>query len=461
MTGELESDRESKPSALARVAPPTSFQKVFRIRNFKLFVAGEAVSLLGDQFFYIGLPWLVLQLTGSGLAVGLVLAVSAIPRAFFMLIGGALTDRLSAHSVLLSSNVARMLLTGVLAALVYTGAVNLPILYVLAFLFGLVDAFFYPASGAIVPQLVEKDDLQPANAVIFGLAQLSLALGPFMAGGLIFLLSGESAVHAGASPGLMGIALVLAVDTATFLVSIITLWMMRIPASQTSEIEAEHGRSQFLESIRAGLVLVWKDRTLRALFFIIAILNLSFTGPIAVGVPVLADLQLPEGAGAYGIIMSAFGVGSLLGTIAAGALPRPSPRILGVLLITLLIPLGSGIICLGFVKVTLIAAAIAFGMGMANGYVTVSFVTWIQRRTPVSLLGRMMSVVMFASVGLQPFSMAIAGFVIGWNPTALFVGAGVVMIVLALVSLSNPHVRNMGLEKPAQTRTVGPSEFRA
>ena len=176
----LQEETQARPSPLA----------VLRSRNFRLLWIGEAISLLGDQFYMIALPWLVLQLTGNALAVGTVLAVAAIPRALFMLVGGALVDRFSPRSLMLGSNLVRFGLVVLLAGLVLTGTIELWMLYVMALFFGLADAFFYPAQSAIVPQLVKERDLPTANALVQGTAQLSLFVGPMLAGGLIALFSG-------------------------------------------------------------------------------------------------------------------------------------------------------------------------------------------------------------------------------------------------------------------------------
>src|SRR5579859_7060017 len=125
-------------------------------RDFRLMFAGESVSLLGDQFHFVALAWLTLQLTGSGVALGTVLMAAAIPRAVFMLVGGAISDRISPRSLMLVANALR---TVVVAALVLTRHVQLWQLYVLGLVFGLVDAFFYPALHTIVPMLVCDEQL--------------------------------------------------------------------------------------------------------------------------------------------------------------------------------------------------------------------------------------------------------------------------------------------------------------
>src|SRR5690349_8232693 len=109
-----------------------SFGEVLRNRNFRLLWIGEGISVLGDHFFVIALPWLVLQLTGDSLAMGTVLALSAIPRALLMLVGGALTDRFSPRRLMIASNAARFVLVSLLTALVFANRVEMWMMYTLA-----------------------------------------------------------------------------------------------------------------------------------------------------------------------------------------------------------------------------------------------------------------------------------------------------------------------------------------
>lgn len=423
--------------------------EVLRVRNFRLLWIGEAISLLGDQFHLIALPWLVLQLTGSSLAMGMVLAVAGIPRALFMLVGGALTDRFSPRGLMLASNLLRLGLVAVLAALVLVGRINLGMLYLFALTFGLMDAFFYPAQSAIVPQLVGKEHLQAANSLTQGTAQLSLFAGPVLAGTVIALLNGGSASIDGESvPGLRGLAFAFAFDAFTFLMSALTLWLIRIECDEGQTTEASDERG-VLASIREGLYYVWSNPGLRTLFLVVAAINLLVNGPFFVGIPVLADSRFLGGAAAFGIIMSAYGGGSLLGIILAGALPSPPLRYLATILLAITSGLGVGIALLGFVPSTPVAALDALMMGTVNGYVFILFITWLQRRTPRTMLGRMMSLLMFAAVGLNPVSMALSGALVELNVVALFVGAGALMAAITLLSAFHPNVRALGLEAEA------------
>lgn len=409
---------------------------VLRIRNFRLLWIGEGISLLGDQFYLIALPWLVLSLTGDALAVGTVLATAGIPRALFMLVGGALTDRFTPRRLMINSNLARMGLTGLLAAMVLTDLVQLWMLYAFALLFGLADAFFFPAQTSIVPKLVGRDQLQAGNAMIQGTAQLSLFAGPVLAGTLI------SWLDAGATHSMSGIAVAFALDSLSFLASILMLSQMRIENVDTSSETAEGG---VLASIREGLVYVWNDATLKMVFGLMVGINLLVAGPVSVGIPVLARLRFAEGAAAFGLIMSAYGGGSLAGIVLAGILPKPSSRRMGPVLLSVMSLLGIGLAAIGMTSMLSVAAVASLIMGAANGYNMILLITWMQGRVSAAMTGRIMSLMMFAAIGLNPVSTALAGALIGLNLTALLVGAGILMTLFTLSAASSPSLRRLGM----------------
>ena len=142
-----------------------------RVHDFRLMWAGQAVSSIGDQFALVALPWLALVLTGSALALGGVLAVMAVPRAALMLVGGVYVDRLSPRRVMLLSNGVRLVAVTVLGLIVLAGDVTLLMVYVFALVFGIADAFFFPAQQAIIPALVDPEQIPAANAIAQGTTQ--------------------------------------------------------------------------------------------------------------------------------------------------------------------------------------------------------------------------------------------------------------------------------------------------
>src|SRR5512143_1074568 len=296
--------------------------RVMSLRDFRLLFLGAATSLLGDQFALIATPWLVLQLTRDPLALGFVLALEGIPRAAFMLVGGAITDRLSPRIIMLISDVVRLVLTALMAIAVFTGTVQTWMLYAFGLGFGLVAGFAIPAENSIVPMLVKEQDLQAGNSLIMGVTQLIGFIGPTVAGVLI----------GGFSQSMFGVGMAFALDALSFAVSALCLWLIRGVRRQAS---AESPQKENLwASILDGVKYVWTDKPLRLIFLVVLALNFLVVGPLLVGIPVLADQRLPEGAVAFGLLMSAYSGGNLGGYLIAGSLPRPKAAIMKVLVIT-------------------------------------------------------------------------------------------------------------------------------
>jgi hypothetical protein len=174
--------------------------------------------------------------------------------------------------------------------------------------------------------------------------------------------------------------------------------------------------------------------------------NLLIVGPFEVGIPVLAYSRLPEGAAAFGIMTSAFGLGSLIGLGAAASLPAPRPQLFSSVAIGTLSLGGVLLAIMAFVDSTFAAVGLAFFIGISLGFSNLLTITWIQRRIPGTLMGRVMSVLMLGSLGLVPISTLIAGIVVTVNLSALLVVGGVGMALICLASLLTRPIRNMGFE---------------
>jgi Na+/melibiose symporter-like transporter len=417
----------------------TAPRSPFAIRDFRLLWLGESVSVLGDQFALIALPWLALVLTGSAFALGTVLAVMAVPRAVLMLVGGAYVDRVSPRRVMIVSNAARFVAVGLLAAIVLAGQAQLWMLYGFALVFGVADAFFYPAHTAIVPELVEGEQLQKANGIIQGTTQFAVLIGPALAGVVIALLGASSS--ATARPGVTGIGLALAADAITFVASIATLLFIR-PRDHAGGRE----KSSVVTDIVEGIRFVWRSPALRVILMVSMGLNLLIAGPIDVGLPYLAYARLPEGAVAFGLILSAFGGGSLVGLLAATLLPALRPSRFGTIVLSLVAMCGLTVAGLAFA--TSLPAVLTLGVlsGTILGYTNISMITWAQRRIPRELMGRVMSLLVFASVALMPISIAVAGVVVEISFEGMLLVAGLGMTLLTLATLLSRSVRDMGLQ---------------
>ena len=389
-----------------------------RVRDFGLVFSGETISMVGDQFHFIALAWLALQLTGSGLALGTVLMTAAIPRAVFMLVGGAFSDRLSPRSLMLYSNAIRAVVVAVLATLVITNHAQLWQLYILAAIFGVVDAFFWPAINTILPMLVPERQLAASNALLQGSGQLTGLIGPALAGVVV------AAVQTGPA---------FAIDAASFAVAAGALILVRGGRRSGPRAEAGAAERHLLETIGEGIAFAWRDPAIRSLIVLVAAFNFAFTGPISVGIAWMAR-EVWGGSAAFGILFSAFGAGALVGAVAAGSLHRV--RHLGWITLGLAGIAGIELAALGVAPSAPVAFAILLVMGLGIGFINVRVIAWLQGRVPEAMRGRVMSLLSLGSVSLSPFSLAVAGAVVDVAPAAMFAVAGVIVLGAAMTGIA-------------------------
>jgi MFS family permease len=388
-----------------------SYRNLLRSRDFSAFWAAQTASLVGDVFSFMALAWLVLQLTGSAAALGAVLAVQGIPRVLLMLVGGAVSDRISPRSTMLLSAAGRTLVAGALAALVLDHAALMWHVYVGAFLLGAVSAFFMPAQSSILPQLVDAELLEAGNAALQVTRQVANTVGPALAG---------LTVAAG------GTGAALAVDATCFALAAGLLLLVRGGAAAAP---GRPGLRVMLRDVGGGLTYVWRSVPLRALLFITLMLNLAFAGPYTIGITILARDRL-GGAVALGWILGGTGVGAVVGALVTGALGRP--RRLGWVMVGLMVWLGAGLALMGPLPSLALVVACGFLIGLAVGFGNTFATSWIQRITEPAMLGRVMALVLLAAVGLAPISYAVAGVIAQVHPVVLFAAAGGIMLLTGL-----------------------------
>lgn len=445
----MQTSRPPSPSSSQRPSHPAPQARalLFRDRNFLWMLSGAVISMLGDQFTLIALPWLVLKMTGDTLVLGTVLALISVPRALFMLIGGALVDRHSPKQVLMLTKYVNTLLLGLLAALVLSGGLALWMVYVLALAIGLSTAFSIPSGTAMLPSVVAPAHLQAANSVMLGLRQASMFLGPLLAG-LLIALFGDG--PQGTAAGARGTGVAFALDAFSFALSAWTLSKVLplagrgAPASQA-----------VLAAVAEGLRFFWRDTALRSCFIYWGVIALLIHGPVQIALPVLAATQLDLGAAAFGIMLGAHGAGTLVGMVLSGI--KPGLRVGGLGLTLLLVDgvIGLLFIPMGQISATWQGAGLMGVIGLLGGFMQVAVFTWIQRRVPPSMLGRAMSLFMFIFMGLAPMSAAVAGWLMrSVTLGQLFAGSGLLLVGLVLLALTTTQIRQLSDARPVTDSSV-------
>ena len=358
----------------------------FRHRDFRLFWGGQLVSLIGTWMQSVGQSWLVLELTGSPLQLGLVNALQFTPILLFSAIGGALSDRLGKRRILLVTQAVMMVQALVLALLVRSGHVRYWHVALLATIYGLGRAIDIPARQAFITDLVGRPDLPNAvalNSVVFNGARI---VGPGVAGLLIARFD---------------VAVAFFLNAASFVAVLAALLAMRTegrpdPAGQLGIRQGLIGALSYA----AGTPPVGFTLTL---LIVVSLLGLNFN----VVVPLIARDVLHQGAQGFGLLMSALGVGAVVGAAALALLRRDRPPLS--LLAGSAAILCAGVATLGLVTHFAVAVAVLAVLGGLQIYFSTSCNITLQLITPQALRGRVMGLYAMAFAGVTPFGSLLVG----------------------------------------------------
>jgi predicted MFS family arabinose efflux permease len=419
-----------------------------RIRNFRLLMGGQLVSTVGDMFYAVALPWFVLSSGGTPRDLGIVLAAYGIPRAGSVLLGGMLSDKVQPRLMMLVADIARALLVGGLAAIVLLDLHTLWILCAIAAPLGLFEGIFLPASMAILPSILDDDDLQAGNAINMATVQVATLAGPGVGG--VIVASVRS-----------GVAFVI--DAITFVVSALALAGMRgkravasatISSTSTAAAGAVVSPEAPAEAAEAApgdfseqepktfWALLRVSRLLQVGLTVSIVANLAFGALVEVALPDLAHGPLHAGATGFGLMISAFGAGALTGSLIGATLGKLPRRGLIALLLSLvqavfvaIVPFTGG----------LTGATISIALwGIANAMSNVLLITLLQQKMPRALLGRIMGAFMFANFGLYPLSVAVGGLVVDrFGPAILFPITGAMMFGAILYGIFQRELRDL------------------
>jgi MFS family permease len=408
---------------MARLRRPL---RVLRHRDFRFLWLAQSASGLGDAIVTVAIALFVIDLTGSATDLGLVLAAHAIPLVAFLIIGGVWADRLPRHRLMIVTDLARFGLHGLLALLIFTGAVEIWQIVVIEIVFGIAEAFFRPAASGLLPQTVPEEDIQEANAVTTMFLSFADFAGPALAAALVV------GVGAGAAFG---------IDAATFLLS--AIFLSRVHPRQRGS-EPAVARSSVWVELRQG----YREVRSRAWVWVtLASISVSlFVGlaPWYVLGPVIGKQQYGD-VGVYGAVAAAFGAGLVIGSlIGVGWKPR-YPMRLGMIFV-LAWPPAMMLYAVGVTLLLAIPAMVLAGIGIA--LFEVWWLTALADRIPPSRLSRVTSYDWMVSLGLLPLGYLLAGPLAGAFGAVEVLAAGCVLALLATAAALIPRETRMLTSRP-------------
>ena len=394
------------------MSPPPSSFGALRHRNFRLFIIGQFISLCGSWMQTVALGWLTLELSNSALQVGLVTTFGALPVLLFTLYGGVVADRVNRRRALIflqSLLLCEALTLGLLTAF---HVITVPMIYALALVGGTVSAFEIPIRQSWLIELVGKADLMSAIALNSSAFNLSRVFGPAIAGTLI---------------ATAGSAVCFLLNAVSFLAVLIGLLRIQPVPALARQVATRRA------TIREGVAHVFGSPWPRALVTLTAVFSVFGASFIAI-LPVYARDVLRAGAGGYGAIMSAFGVGAAAGALSIAAVGhrfRREATALGAG-----VSLGVALLLVGLVHHVVVALMLAMVCGLSMALNAIMTNTLLQSEAPDHLRGQVMGFYSFIVVGMAPFGSLQAGWISehAGTPVAVLLGGGVCLLAAGLTT---------------------------
>ena len=356
-------------------------------RNYRLFFFGQLLSLIGTWMQNIGQAWLVYQLTHSAVWLGAIGFLTSIPILFFSMFGGTLADKVAKKPLIIATQTASMIQAFILAGLVWSGFINPVGVGILAFTLGLINAFDMPTRQSFVIEMVGKEDLQNAialNSAVFNSARM---FGPAI-GGIVI--------------GILGVGWCFFLNGISFIAVIISLGLMKV-----HETPVKNAGTSVLNSIREGVSYLRSEETLTFLMILISVLTV-FGWSYSVLLPIFADRILNIGAIGLGNLLTANGIGALIGALTVASIgQKVAPRkfIFGGLSIFIF---SLFILAMSSSPILSMACLVGIGIGLISFFATAN--SMLQMRTPDSLRGRVMGLYALVFQGFFPFGSLAIGY---------------------------------------------------
>ena len=385
----------------------------FASRSFRLYFVGQIISMIGTWIEIVAQGWLVFDMTGSAFWVGVAAAASTVPTLLLSLFGGMLVDRYPRKAVLLWSQVLLMLLSFVFGAVILVGLATIPVILVLAFLIGSVSAVATPAIQAFISEIVERRHLPSAVALNSSIFNASRVIGPVLAGFMITWIGTGGAFIA---------------NGVSFLAVIAALLAIELPQSAPRSIAPEHP----IQSIRDGIAYAWRHPIIRTIVLFVAVVSI-FGWSFMAMLPVVARRVFGIGADGMGYLYSAFGLGSLCGTVVVSMTSggvRGSIKVIGGVL-----TFAFGLLAFTFATWLPVALGCLFisGLGMLTAFATMTGT--VQRLVEDRFRGRVMSIYLMVLLGLMPFGNLLMGLLSEHFSTAVALRTGAMVTIAATVVL--------------------------
>jgi MFS transporter, DHA3 family, tetracycline resistance protein len=391
-----------------------------RHRDFRLLLTGQTVSSFGNSISNVAVPFQLLALGASPLQLGITIAIETVTAVAFLLLGGAVADRVQRRTLILASDALAGSVLATVAALSTSGALRIEHLYVAAAALGAAEAFLSPAFSAIIAELVPADILRAGNAARLLSRSAARIAGPTIGGLVVAFVSPAAA---------------FGIDALTFLFSFATL-LLAHPDKRTAAPS-----TSIVADIREGFGYVFRYRWLWTTTIYFMLVNVAYAGQSGVMTPLLVRDTLAGDARVFGFVNSAYGVGTIVAGIGVAQLAARRP---GRVMFAFELLAALGVLAIGLAPTLPVVLVAMVVMGVALASSTVIWQSLLQRLVPTHVLGRVTSIDLLGNSVINPLAPLIAAALIGpVGPPGTFLIAGIYALVLVAIAVIASPLRDM------------------
>ncbi|MFC3418653.1 MFS transporter [Salinicoccus hispanicus] len=380
---------------------------IFKNRTFVLLFIASLFAVIGFSMFLTTTTWYVIRTLDMNGALGMILIAITVPRLVMMTYGGVVADKYKKTTIMFCTNLMQALLLLVLTLLLFNDALTVVWLLVIGGLFGMLDAFFGPASTSMIPKIIEKSKLQKANAYFQGVDQISFIIGPALA----------------------GIIMEVSSVTTSFFVAFILVGLSAIfvfpPLIKEAAVEKTDSQTP-LQNLKEGFSYVKASKFLVVGILVLITMNFFVFGTLQIGMPLIVDLLggTPINLSYMEVSLS---TGMIAGTLILG---KFYIRRKGQVTLYGLIAALSFYFFFGFLDNLILLAALLFFVGFAISFVFVPFFAAAQEITENRMMGRVMSLIFLAMNGFDPIAYAIVSIL-----TSIGVSIQFVIVIFAIIGI--------------------------
>ncbi|UNL87540.1 MFS transporter [Priestia koreensis] len=411
-----------KTNVNSTIFTPFRNHLLWRNNNFFRLWIGGAFSVIGYRLYSFIISWFVIELTGSTSILGLLFVCWAIPNMFFMIAGGALSDNYNKVKIMWISDITRAITLTILLILYVTNLTFTPALFVISLIFGISNAMFIPARDSLLPEIIEKFDIQKGNSLRELINQIAIVLGPVIgAVGIEILGAGKSFI----------IPIFFMIMSAFFIKKI----------SYTGFKVNKKEQKNLFREVKQGFLIIKNNKPIVYMFICMAVFNLGYFGPLVIGLPYLSKVALNTGVLGFTLFEVSMAAGMIIGSIICSKVNLTRT---GWVVFSNTLAAGLLFSLVGFANNVFLISLILMIIGILVTIINILMYSTVQKEFDIKVLGIVLGFLNFLVVGMDPISFFLSGIAFDFlDVKIVFLLGGLLVGFVGLIGICVKGTRSL------------------